>query len=109
LLPSSTEVAVFWLRNTISPPLKLATSILIWRFENSTLISTLGTSMMIWKPAKSSPLKSVMSMRSSRLVAGMAEAEKVVTATAAVEDTGDTRGNQLPLQRLHPLKLLPLR
>jgi len=51
-------------------------------------------------------------MRSSRLAAGMVEAEKVVTATAAVEDTGDTKvaGKQLLLQRrLHPLKPLPLR
>jgi hypothetical protein len=50
-------------------------------------------------------------MRSSRPAAGTAEVE-VVTATAAVEDTGDTRvaGKQLLLQqRLHPLKLLPLR
>jgi len=41
----------------------------------------------------------------------MAEAEKVVTATAAVEDTGDTKVARklLLLWRLHPLKLLPLR
>jgi hypothetical protein len=38
----------------------------------------------------------------------MAEAGKVVTAMAAVEDTGDTR-KLLLLWRLHPLKLLPLR
>jgi hypothetical protein len=53
--------------------------------------------------------KSATSMRSSRLAAGMVEAEKVVTATAAVGDTG-VAGKELLLQRsLHLLKLLPLR